>query len=182
MARDTARPLHQLRNDHMDQDGASTAANTPMNEATVEELMNLIEEVIAVHIRLQVLTEDLHGHSELSRACRGILRDLYRLGPRTVPQLARGRPVSRPNVLMLVNRLMAQGFAEALPNPDHKRSYLVRLTGRGSSLLEDMERRERDILRHTAFDFTLADLETVTRVLQHFRQRLEQETHVASPR
>jgi DNA-binding MarR family transcriptional regulator len=151
-----------------------------MNEATVDVLMHLIEEVVAVHIRLQVVTEELHGHSELSRACRGILRDLHRMGPRTVPQLARGRPVSRPNVLMLVNRLIAQGLAEALPNPDHKRSYLVRLTKQGTSLLEDMERRERDMLSHTSFDLSLADLQTATRVLQNFRERLEQEQRVAS--
>jgi DNA-binding MarR family transcriptional regulator len=163
----------------MDQDIGSTPANAPMHEATIDVLMHLIEEVVAVHIRLQVLAEELHGHSEVSRACRGILRDLHRMGPRTVPQLARGRPVSRPNVLMLVNRLVAQGLAEALPNPDHKRSYLVRLTGQGATLLEDMERRERDILRHTSFDLPLADLETATGVLQRVRQGLEQEQRAA---
>src|SRR5215469_18095330 len=110
MASKTSPSLRRSRDDNMDQDPGSTPANTPMNEATVDVLMHLIEEVVAIHIRLQILTEELHGHSELSRACRGILRDLYHMGPRTVPQLARGRPVSRPNVLMLVNRLMTQGL------------------------------------------------------------------------
>jgi len=156
----------------MDENPGGTAQHTPTSNAAVEALMHLIEEVIAVHIRLQVLTEELHGQSELSRACRGILRDLHRIGPRTVPQLARGRPVSRPNVLMLVNRLIAQGLAETLPNPDHKRSYLVRLTPQGASLFEDMERRERDALSQLKLDLTLSEIQAASRTLERFYAHL----------
>src|SRR5262249_61477492 len=105
-----------------------------------------IEETEAVHLRLQILAEELHDHSELSRACRGVLQDLYRLGPRTVPQLARGRPVSRQDVLLLVKRLITEGVAESLRNPAHKRTYLVRLTPRGKTLLEEMWSRETAVL------------------------------------
>jgi DNA-binding MarR family transcriptional regulator len=158
----------------MDENAGGTAEHAPTSNAAVEALLHLIEEVVAVHIRLQVLTEELHGHGELSRACRGILQDLHRIGPRTVPQLARGRPVSRPNVLMLVNRLIAQGLAETLPNPDHKRSYLVRLTPRGTSLLEDMERRERDALSQLNLDLTLSEIQAASRTLERFHAHLSQ--------
>src|SRR5260370_21949575 len=90
-----------------------TAEATHTGQGTLEALLGLIEEAVAVHLQLQVLTEELHGHSELSRACRGILRDLYRLAPRTVPQLPRGRPVSRHHVLMLPNRLVTAGRARS---------------------------------------------------------------------
>ena len=141
---------------------------------TLKALNDLIEVVVGIHLRLQMLTEELHGHSDLSRACRGILQDLYRLGPRTVPQLARGRPVSRPNVLMLVKRLMAQGLAESTRNPDHRRSYLVRLTAQGTTLLEEMWRREQEVLTRLDLALSLPELQSATATLQQFRDGLEQ--------
>ena len=138
-----------------------------------EALMSLIEEAIGVHLQLQILTQELHGHSELSRACRGILRDLYRLGPRTVPQLARGRPVSRQNVLVLVNRLIAEGLAESIRNPEHKRSYLVRLTPRGKALLEQMWSNETALLNSLDLDLSRGDLQVATNVLHRLREALE---------
>jgi DNA-binding MarR family transcriptional regulator len=142
-------------------------------QGTLEALMGLIEEAVAVHLQLQVLTEELHGHSELSRACRGILQDFYRLGPRTVPQLARGRPVSRQNVLMLVNRLITEGLAESMRNPEHKRSYLVCLTPRGKTLLEEMWSRETALLNNLDYALSREDLQVATDVLHRLREALD---------
>ena len=159
-----------------DQEGTRshvTAGATHTGQGTLEALMGLIEETVAVHLQLQVRTEELHGHSELSRARRGILRDLYRLGPRTVPQLARGRPVSRQNVLMLVNRLVTEGLAESMRNPEHKRSYLVRLTPRGRTLLEEMWSRETELLNSLHLDLSSEDLQAAANVLHRLREALE---------
>jgi DNA-binding MarR family transcriptional regulator len=138
-----------------------------------QALMSLIEEAIAVHLQLQILTEQLHDHSELSRACRGILRDLYRLGPRTVPQLTRGRPVSRQNVLVLVNRLITDGLAESIRNPEHKRSYLVQLTPRGKALLGEMWSRETALLNSLDLNLSVEELQAAANVLHRLRASLE---------
>jgi DNA-binding MarR family transcriptional regulator len=153
----------------------SDAAGAEMHsrQETEKALMDLIEEAIAVHLQLQIITQELHGHSELSRACRGILRDLYRLGPRTVPQLARGRPVSRQNVLMLVNRLISDGLAESIRNPEHKRSYLVRLTSRGKTLLEEMWSAETALLNSLELHLPSEELQAATNVLRRLREALE---------
>ena len=152
---------------HMIEEGTNSG------QGTLEALMGLIDEAVALYLRLQVLTEELHGHSELSRACRGILQDLYRLGPRTVPQLARGRPVSRQNVLMLVNRLITEGMAESMRNPEHRRSYLVRLTPRGKALLEEMWSRETELLNSLDLDLSNEDLQAAAQVLHRLREALE---------
>ena len=163
---------------HTDIDRAGThshsaGAETHSSQEILEPLMGLIEEAIAVHLQLQILTQELHGQSELSRACRGILRDLYRLGPRTVPQLARGRPVSRQNVLMLVNRLITEGLAESIRNPEHKRSYLVRLTPRGKALLEQMWSHETALLKSLDLNLSSEELEAAAKVLHQLREALE---------
>ena len=164
---------HHTEGDQESKRSPVTAEGMHTEQGTLEALMGLIEEAVALHLQLQMLTEELHGHSELSRACRGILQDLYRLGPRTVPQLARGRPVSRQNVLMLVNRLITDGLAESVRNPEHKRSYLVRLTPRGKTLLEEMWSREMESLNSLDHDLSSDDLQAATNVLHRLRGALE---------
>jgi len=90
-----------------------------------------------------------------------------------VPQLARGRPVSRQNVLMLVNRLITEGMAEPMRNPEHKRSYLVRLTSRGKALLEEMWSRETDLLNSLNLNLSNEDLQAAAKVLHRLREALE---------
>jgi len=140
---------------------------------TASVLMNLFDEVVLVHQRLQIIIETLHGPSELTRACRGILRDLYRLGPRTVPQLARHHPVSRQNVQMLVHRLANEGIVEFVRNPEHRRSHLICLTPGGKALLEEMWGREMALLNTLELDIPLDDLRAAARVLQRLRALMD---------
>ena len=153
----------------------STAKETqPIRQETLASLMEFINETIATHLHLQIMMEELHAHSEVSRACRGVLRDLSRLGPRTVPQLARGRPVSRQSIQLLVNRLIAEDLVEHIRNPEHKRSQLVRLTSHGKVLLEEMEKRETTLLSTLDLDLSLDELHVAGSVLHRFREALEQ--------
>ncbi|GHO45737.1 MarR family winged helix-turn-helix transcriptional regulator [Ktedonospora formicarum] len=153
---------------------STTEETQPIRQEMLAALMGLIDETIATHLQIQVMTEELHAHSELSRACRGVLRDLSRLGPRTVPQLARGRPVSRQNIQLLVNRLIAEDLVEHIRNPEHKRSQLVRLTSHGKVLLDEMEKRETTLLSTLNLDLSLDELQAAGSVLHRFREALEQ--------
>src|SRR5215470_19799987 len=135
--------------------------------------MAVIEEAVALHLRANAVVERLHQRPELTNACRGVLRDLAWLGPRTVPQLARRRECSRQHVQVLVNRLAADGLAELVPNPDHRRSPLVRLTPVGKDTLEAMWRREADVIDELPPGLDVEELEGATRVLRELRRLLE---------
>ncbi len=52
-----------------------------------------------------------------------------------LPQIARRLGVSRQHILRLTNELTEEGLLEALPNPDHRTSPLLRLTPAGRSIL-----------------------------------------------
>src|SRR5262245_66613437 len=108
--------------------------------------MAVIEEAVALHLRANAVVELLHERPALTNACRGVLQDLARLGPRTVPQLARRRECSRQHLQMLINRLVAGRMAELVTNPDHRRSHLVRLTDLGRETLEAMWAREAELV------------------------------------
>jgi DNA-binding MarR family transcriptional regulator len=144
-----------------------------MKPATVAALNTLFDETVALFHRLRAAAEQVHGQGELSAARRGVLRSLDRLGPQTVPQLARARPVSRQHIQMLVNQLAAEGHVELADNPAHQRSRLVRLTRQGKSLVEAMNHREQKLLAGLETGIPDGKLRAAATVLRAVRQQFE---------
>jgi DNA-binding MarR family transcriptional regulator len=137
-------------------------------------LMAVAEQAAALHLRLRAMAEDLHRRPELTGACRGVLQELVRNGaPRTVPQLARARSCTRQHVQALVNRLCADGLAELVDNPDHRRSRLVRLTPAGRDVIEGMWAREAALIERLPVRASAAELASAARVLEQVRHAVE---------
>ena len=148
-------------------------------EAQASALGRLFEATTALFHRLRAAAAQVHGQGELTAGRRGVLRDLERFGPQTVPQMARRRPVSRQHIQTLVNGLIADGLTEAVENPAHRRSRLVRLTASGRALVEAMRRREARILAAIPLDLGrhgTRDLERAAEVLNRVRAALEGST------
>ena len=143
-------------------------------------VMAVLEEAVALHLRANTVVERLHRRPELTSACRGVLRDLAHLGPHTVSQLARRRDCSRQHVQVLVNRLVADGLAELVENPDHRRSPLVRLTSQGKDTLETMWRREAELVDGLPAVLAVEELEGARRVLSELRRLLEPDPRPAT--
>lgn len=59
----------------------------------------------------------------------------------TVPQAARRLGVTRQGVQRVANELAAAGLAEFQPNPDHRTSPLLALTGTGREILQAITER-----------------------------------------
>jgi DNA-binding MarR family transcriptional regulator len=87
--------------------------------------------------------------------------------------MARARPVSRQHIQSLVDRLAAEGHVELAENPAHKRSHLVRLTGKGKVLVDAMNRREGMILTRLKIGIPEEDLRTAAATLRAVRELLE---------
>jgi DNA-binding MarR family transcriptional regulator len=64
-------------------------------------------------------------------------------GPWTPTALASRVEMPLSTVLFRVGRLEKRGHVERVPNPDDRRSYLVRLTGDGETLLKQARPRFR---------------------------------------
>jgi len=139
----------------------------------VEALDSIFNEAVALFHRMRVAAEEVHRQGEMSAGRRGVLRGLDRLGPQTVPQMARARPVSRQHVQMLVNQLARDGLVEYIENPAHKRSHLVRLTQQGKELVESMVRRELRVLGQLSIQTSEKDLTAAADVLRSVRALLQ---------
>jgi DNA-binding MarR family transcriptional regulator len=83
----------------------------------------------------------------------------------TVPQMGRTQALSRQFVQRMVNDAAAQDLVEIAPNPDHRRSSLIRLTDAGDAAITSVHAREHALLRQVGGELTAADLDGCVRVL-----------------
>lgn len=65
-------------------------------------------------------------------------------GPRTVPSAARRLGLAPQSVQRVVGDLLAGGHLEAVDNPDHARSPLMRLTDLGRRTVDELFARSAD--------------------------------------
>ena len=153
-------------------DGPDSAPTAGWPEPALERI---IYEATALFHRAHAMAEQIHGQGQFTAGKRGVLRGLDRLGPQTVPQMARIRPVSRQYIQMLVNQLSQDGHVEFIPNPAHKRSRRVRLTPQGKAFLEAMYRREAKLLAGLEIDIAEEDLHAAGEILRTVREFFESE-------
>lgn len=141
-------------------------------DGPVAELQALLDEGRLFMHAMRQAAQDLHGQGEISAGRRSVMMSLERLGPRTVPQLARSRPVSRQHMQLVVNDLVEQGLAETIPNPAHRRSRLVRLTPEGIATVRAMEARESAYLASLEMGVSRRRLKEAARTLRAVRDEL----------
>jgi|SRR5580658_8453017 DNA-binding MarR family transcriptional regulator len=128
------------------------------------DLAPLINRIPRLFFLLKALGDDLHADLAVTTAMRGVMTSLAALGRRTVPDLARERPVSRQHIQVVVNALMAEGLAKTARNPIHRRSPLIDLTDEGRRRLRLINEREAALLAKTAPAVSQADLAATMRL------------------
>lgn len=152
------------------------ARPTPATVAFVgSALESLFGETVSLSHRLRTVAEHVHQQGETSAGKLGVLRGLDLFGPRTVPQIARARPVSRQYIQALVDELAEEGHVEFLDNPAHKRSRLVRLTPKGKGFLHAAIRRQGKLLARLKIGIPEKDLRSAASVLHTLRAFFEGE-------
>ena len=138
------------------------------------ELQELITETVALFRGLRATGDAMHREIGVTSSMRGVLNTLVQHGPKTVPQLARMRPVSRQHIQKVVNSLLDEGLVQYTENPDHKRSKLVQLTTKGTDVVRAMSRRERRILGRLAIEIGSNRLRETAQTLHHLRRLLNE--------
>jgi DNA-binding MarR family transcriptional regulator len=136
------------------------------------DLTPLVNRIPRLHYLLKALGDGLHAELGVTSAMRGVMAALAAGDPRTVPELARERPVSRQHMQLVVNDLLAAGLAETLPNPAHRRSPRIALTEDGQRHLKLLRDREAGFLAQTAPAVSHAELAAVTRLFDLLEREL----------
>lgn len=128
-----------------------------------------------LYFRMRRAAEEMMGEGAQSSGRRSLLKSLAGGGPQTVPQMARVRAVSRQHVQKLINGLLDDGLVELIDNPAHQRSKLVGITAAGKRAADATRDREAEILPELSRGLSLKEIETATRVLEHFKAAFEDE-------
>src|SRR4051812_7401984 len=84
--------------------------------------LELVETVITTFRTLRIAGGKLHGRSGPLTGERGVIMDLARIGPDTVPNMARVRGTSRQHIQVIVDRLIEAGQAERRGEPPPPRA------------------------------------------------------------
>lgn len=93
--------------------------------------------------------------------------------PQPVAWLARDLGANRQNVQRIVNDLHREGLVAFAANPHHRRAQLVALTDKGRKTFEAAMRLQAPWINSLSDGLSVADIETVRRVVTAVRNRLE---------
>ena len=156
-----------------------TALRTPEGETATDVILACFRANGLLLAAGDVLAAN-HGLTSARRQVVGAIALAER--PLTVPQIARRMGRTRQSVHATVERLAADGLAELVPNEDHRRSNLVRLTELGSKKFFAMQRLQAAWVDRLADGLSVSDLRTTARVLGELCRRLERDSRRDSPK
>jgi len=114
--------------------------------------------------------------SSRSRRSPSVLEVLLEHGPRTVPDIARRRVVTRQHVQVLVNGLLDLRLVTLAENPAHKRSSLVSLSPSGERTIRRMLKRERDSWARGELAVSPQELRRAVATLRSVREHIAART------
>ncbi|MBO1332079.1 MarR family winged helix-turn-helix transcriptional regulator [Streptomyces sp. VRA16 Mangrove soil] len=132
---------------------------------TAERLAQVYDLVGPLYRRVLRKVELDGAGAGVSAGVRAVLDMLRKQGPLTVPQMGRAQSLSRQFVQRMTNEAAALGYVEAVPNPAHKRSSLIRLTEEGRAAIAAVVDREHAELARLHGRVDAADVEACVRVL-----------------
>lgn len=145
----------------------------PASQELADRLVEVFDLVGPLYRRAQRKVEQDAPLEGLSVGVRAVLNMLREHGPMTVPQMGRAQALSRQFVQRMINDAAARGLVESVPNPAHKRSSLIRLTGEGRAAITAVIDRERSVLRQAGAGLADEEVTACIGVLAHLLRFLD---------
>ena len=121
---------------------------------------------------LKSLADALHKDAGLTASTRAVMEALAG-GPRTVPDIARSKSVTRQHIQLLVDELAKSDLVELRANPAHLRSPLIALSRKGEALFASLRKREAPVLEHLAAGLDPRKAAATVQTLGALRRRAE---------
>ena len=119
------------------------------------------------------VADDYLKEDQLTAAHRAVMEFLYPHERLSVPAIAGKYRASRQHVQVVVNELRATGLIRAMPNPQHKRSALMRLSELGRATFEEIRRNESALIEKVFAELDTDAIETTRHALQTLLDRFE---------
>lgn len=134
--------------------------------ATAAQTIALMLSAIRLFHRLKAAGTALEAVNAEGAGVWGVLRDLAKDGPLTVPALVKRRPVSRQYMQRVVDDLAKRGLVETRTNPRHRRSVPIALTKEGARHAAKLEARVMTEAGRLAVHLDRAEVEQALAALE----------------
>ena len=143
----------------------------------VERIVGEVRHLFQV---LKALADTVHKDAGLTASTRAVMEALAD-GPRTVPDIARSKSVTRQHIQLLVDELAESDLIETKPNPAHQRSPLIALSRKGEMMFASLRKREAPLLEQLAAALdarkAAATVQTLTALRRRAEDLLQDEEH-----
>ncbi|WP_439873252.1 MarR family winged helix-turn-helix transcriptional regulator (plasmid) [Bacillus mycoides] len=104
-----------------------------------------------------------------------VLKDISLYPNGTTPAMIADRLLAdRPTVTGIIQRLLQKGWVVTKHNPSDKRSHLVTLTDKVSSLIHEIEHVSNDVIKITIMNIPKDEIEITMSVLKNMIQNLKE--------
>lgn len=153
-------------------DTSSSAAGRKRISAETRAVFELLQEVVATFFKLRAVGHRGGSVNAWGGGVWGLLHSLQTLGPQTVPQLARARPVARQHIQKLADEMAEDGLVEFIDNPAHRRSRLLRMTSEGEAIYGQITGELLELCRDFATGQDLEDLQISLHTINDLKDRL----------
>jgi DNA-binding MarR family transcriptional regulator len=145
----------------------------PIASSKGEAIADLMLEAAQFFFRLRAIGQKAGLITTWGAGAFGFMRSLALIGPLTVPQIAKIRPVSRQRMQRLADELAAEGLVEFIGNPRHRRSKLVRLTLKGNVRYHELSARLQEISSTMGADFSESDIRKTTEIVRRLSEEMK---------
>jgi DNA-binding MarR family transcriptional regulator len=141
-------------------------------ESTGSVLHDLFREIFQLYDVLSSIKDTVHKQAGLGTPQRKIMQTLYKYGPATVPHIASRLDVSRQFVQTVCNDLITGEFINAVENPLHKRSKLIRISNAGLDALRQAQENENQIIEQALPEINPKDAIQAVKLLNRIRKKI----------
>ncbi|WP_166418868.1 MarR family winged helix-turn-helix transcriptional regulator [Cochlodiniinecator piscidefendens] len=120
-----------------------------------------------LHQEIEAAVSAMLAETTVTVRMRSVLEQLSKLGPSTVPQIAKALDIKRQYVQIMMNEVEAVGMVERSENPAHKRSTLFHLSESGAAIIRQIRDAEGKIIESFGRNLTLDEVERAHHVMEH---------------
>jgi DNA-binding MarR family transcriptional regulator len=149
--------------------------------AEPEELYQVVRYVRPLHLLAARAVSDALAGEHITMGIRAVLECLSDRGPLPVPGIGRALSLPRQVVQRLCDQALEQGLVATGPNPAHRRSPLITLTGAGRAAFDRLHAVELRNLAEIAAGLPAADVAAAMRVLDALVTGLPRFTRAGGP-
>jgi DNA-binding MarR family transcriptional regulator len=143
-------------------------------------LEQVLLEILGSFFELRTAGQVLELVTEWGAGSWGLMRLLKADGPKTMPEIARMRSVSRQYIQKLANEVIDRGWLTLIDNPGHRRSKMLQLTKSGERQLAVMSERLAAHVDQIAGDFAESELRITIETLRRVRRALKAKIAIRS--